>query len=314
LFTDAPALLATWKQYVQSDDKVKRHRDGGRWKEAWKVIAKGIVSTHNGDLHTALCTVVKPSQNHLLQYGERTVNECATAHLMEHQARTVLNIHDGMASFLRDLQENAERWMFVGQQTMLGLGLSDYDQKQYHQHILTVVQTYVDRERMFSFYGSLKPEIQTFIEDELHQAGQHLLLPKNGSEVATIEKVRSLAVLYETRGKNRANDMAKMLKTLGLEVPNDPKNPRREPNANTRWAAGKGGDGKGKGGKGRDRGGKGKDGKGKGGKGRNRNRCGGTARRRRKCPSIRTNALPASMARSTPTSSATAATSGATSR
>jgi hypothetical protein len=99
-----------------------------------------------------------------------------------------------------------------------------------------------------------------------------LLLPKNGSDVATIEKVRSLAVLYETRGKNRANDMAKMLKTLGLEVPNDPKNPRRKPNANTRWAAGKGGDGKGKGGKGRDGKGKGKDGKGKGGKGRNRNR------------------------------------------
>jgi hypothetical protein len=39
-----------------------------------------------------------------------------------------------------------------------------------------VVQTYVDRERMFSFYGSLNPEIQTFIEDELHQDGRHLLL------------------------------------------------------------------------------------------------------------------------------------------
>jgi hypothetical protein len=77
----------------------------------------------------------------------------------------------------------------------------------YHCDILAVVQTYVDRERMFSFCGSLNPEIQTFIEDELHQDGKHLLLPKNGSEVATIEKVRSLAVLYETRGKNRANDM-----------------------------------------------------------------------------------------------------------
>ena len=121
------------------------------------MIAKGIVSTHNGDLHAALRKAVRPSQSHLLQYGGRTVNEVATAHLLEHQARTVLNIHDGMASFLRDLQENAEQWKFAGQQTMLGLDLSEYEQKQYHHHILTVVQTYVDRERMFSFIWLSKP-------------------------------------------------------------------------------------------------------------------------------------------------------------
>ena len=200
---------------------------------------------------------------------------CDGPHLMEHQARTVLNIHDGMASFLRDLQENAERWMFAGQQTMLGLDLSDYDQKQYHQHILTVVQTYVDRERMFSFYGSLTSEIQTFIEDELQRGDRHLLLPTMSAaagEVATIEQVRKLAVLHETRSKNRATDLAKAIKALGIEVPNDPKNSRRKPTAAARWAAGKGGEGQGKGGKGRDGKGKGKDGKGKGGKGRSRNR------------------------------------------
>jgi hypothetical protein len=108
LFRGAPALEATWKQYVQSDEKVKEHRLKGEWKEAWLVIAKGIVSTHNGDLHTALRKAVKPSQSHLLQYGGRTVNECATAHLLEHRARTVLNLHDGVASLLRDLQEDAD--------------------------------------------------------------------------------------------------------------------------------------------------------------------------------------------------------------
>jgi hypothetical protein len=76
---------------------------------------------------------------------------------MEHQARTVLNIHDGMASFLRDLQEDAEQLQYVGQQTMLGFDLTEYEQKQSHLHILAVVQTYVDRERMFSFYWLSEP-------------------------------------------------------------------------------------------------------------------------------------------------------------
>jgi hypothetical protein len=56
---------------------------------------------------------------------------------------------------------------YVGQLTMLGLDITDYEGKQTHLHVLAVVQTYVDRERMFSFYGSLNPEIQTSIEDEV---------------------------------------------------------------------------------------------------------------------------------------------------
>jgi hypothetical protein len=70
-------------------------------------------------------------------------------------------------------------------------------------------------------------------------------------EVATIDQVRKLAVQHETRSKNRATDLAKAIKALGIEVPNDPRNSRRKPTAAARWAAGKGGEGKdGKGGKG----------------------------------------------------------------
>jgi ribosomal protein L37AE/L43A len=275
LFRDAPAFEATWKQYVQSNEKVKAYRLKGEWKEAWLVVAKGIVSSHNGDLHAALRKAVKPSQSNLLQYGERTVNDVATAHLQEHQARTVLNLHDGVASLLRILQEDADNLTYNGQLTMLGLDLTEYEGQQIHAQVLAVVQAHVDRERMFSFYGSLSPEIQTFIEDELQQSDRHLLLPTmfaSVDEVATIDQVRTLAVLHETRSKNRATDLAKAIKALGIEVPNDPKNSRRKPTAAARWAAGKGGEGQGKGGKGRDGKGKGKDGKGKGGKGRSRNR------------------------------------------
>jgi hypothetical protein len=95
LFSDAPAFEATWKQYVQSNEKVSAHRLKGEWKQAWLVVAKGIVSSHNGDLHAALRKATRPGQQNLLQFGDKTVNDIATAHLQEHQVRTVLNPSGG---------------------------------------------------------------------------------------------------------------------------------------------------------------------------------------------------------------------------
>jgi hypothetical protein len=64
-------------------------------------------------------------------------------------------------------------------------------------------------------YGALRTDIQTYVEDEI---GDDLL-----AHTSELEKVRSLAVQYEIRERNREKDTARLLRSLGIPVKRIPK-------------------------------------------------------------------------------------------
>ena len=77
LFSDAPELLATWRQTTQSDTQVLKLKELGKWREAWTLVAASIVAAHVGDRLMALRKKAKAPQ-HLLQHGDKTVARAST--------------------------------------------------------------------------------------------------------------------------------------------------------------------------------------------------------------------------------------------
>jgi ribosomal protein L37AE/L43A len=127
---------------------------------------------------------------------------------------------------------------------------------------------------MYTLYGSLKPALQTHVEDAEQREHGHRLMPKPGERVTTFEELKTSAAQCESRDNNRMRDMAAGLKSLGLDVPKDPKRKQNESKkqnepAWTRWVDSRAKGGK-KGGKGKSGGGKRGGGKRGGGKGGNR--------------------------------------------
>jgi hypothetical protein len=91
LFTAAPALLATFKQVTQSNEKVIALRRAAQWREAWAIVAQIIIATHTGDRHQAQRKWLKPA-GYLLQHGDKTVLDASTAQLEHVQSRNVLGL------------------------------------------------------------------------------------------------------------------------------------------------------------------------------------------------------------------------------
>jgi hypothetical protein len=113
LFSDAPELLATWRQTTQSDTKVRKK-------------AK--------------------APQHLLQHGDKTVAKIATAHLEDVQAAKVLGLWDPFATFLHDLEHDAKHCDGY-RVSLLGLDLTSRDDAATHHHVLELVRKYLDRQR-----------------------------------------------------------------------------------------------------------------------------------------------------------------------
>ena len=128
-----------------------------------------------------------------------------------------------------------------------------------HRHVLSLIRKYLDRQRALEFFGALRPEVQTYIENS--DSGKKLL-GSTADATFTWDEVRGLATEFETREQARDNDVARQLKKLGVDVPKQGKNGKG--NAQAKSVGGKGG---GKGGKG-----------GKGGRGNRRTRRQGSQR------------------------------------
>ena len=106
LFSEAPELLATWRQSTQSDTQVLQLKEHGQWREAWNLVTDSLVDAHVGDRLMALRKKVK-APNHLLQHGDKTVAKVATAHLDDVQASQVLGLWDSFATIIHDLDSDA---------------------------------------------------------------------------------------------------------------------------------------------------------------------------------------------------------------
>jgi hypothetical protein len=245
LFSDAPELLATWRQSTQRDTQVLKLKERGEWREAWTLVAASIVAAHVGDRLMALRKKVRAPQ-HLLQHGDKTVAKIATAHLEDVQAAKVLGLWDPLATLLHDLEYDAK--LCDGYRVFrLGLDLGRSEDLATHHHVMEFLCQYLDRQRALELFGALRPEIQTLIENS--ESGRKLL----GSCLDTAftwDEVLTLATEFETREKARDADVARQLKKLGVEVPKQGKGGR---NAQARRVGAKGKDGKGKGGRGGNR-------------------------------------------------------------
>ena len=250
LFKDAPELEASWEQATQGDTQVVLLKSQRRWREAWDLVAASIVAAHVGDRHMALRKKVKAPQQ-LLQHGDKTVAKTCTAHLEDVQAARVLGLWDHFATLKRDIIADAKSNNGYSV-SMLGIDLTSPEGRAGHDHILNVLDKYIDRQRALELFGALRPEIQTFIENS--PTGKKLLDTSAGD--LTWEEVRTLATEFETREKSRDQDLNRHLKKLGVEVPKQGKGGR---NAQSRSVGGKakgskGGKAKGsKGGKGNNR-------------------------------------------------------------
>jgi hypothetical protein len=284
LFEKAPDLLAVWEHYVLSDEKVRRLREQGKFKEAWIEVADGIMSANHGDCHAhqRKRKATRSYMHTLHQSGDRTVREVATAIMEETKARDVLGVFDGIRTLLKHVIADGkacEQGANYGV-TMFGLNLTrGYygEHREIHANIVRTLLKWADTQTMYTLYGSLRPALQTHVEDAEQREHGHRLMPKPGERVTTFEELKTSAAQCESRENNRMKDMAAGLKSLGLDVPKDPKkrhnsnqqktDERGKQPAWARWMDGKGkGKGKGKGGgKGGNRGGKGKGGGGKGG-------------------------------------------------
>ena len=251
LFSEAPELLATWRQSTQSDPQVLQLKEHGQWLEAWNLVRRSLVDAHVGDRLMALRKKVK-APNHLLQHGDKTVAKVATAHLDDVQACQVLGLWDSFATIIRDLDSDAADCDGF-HVTKLGFDLSDEAGLQAHHHVMEVLRTYLDRQRALELFGALRPDIQTFIENS--ESGKKLLRSCLNTNFGW-DEVRTLATEFETREKSRDADTARQLKKLGIDVPK-PGNGKGGRNAQARGVRG---GGKGKDGKGKGRNGKGQRG------------------------------------------------------
>jgi hypothetical protein len=99
--------------------------------------------------------------------------------------------------------------------SLFGFDLRDKKEKAFHDNILSVLAKYRDCSRALELYGALRSDIQTHVEDEI---GDDLL-----AHTSELEKVRSLAVRFEVRERNREKDMARRLRSLGLPAKRVPK-------------------------------------------------------------------------------------------
>jgi hypothetical protein len=163
LFSDAPELLATWKQATQSDTQVLKLKEQKKWRDAWTLVAASIVSAHVGDRLMALRKKLKAPQ-HLLQHGDKTVPKTATAHLEDVQASKVLGLWDHFATSLHDLENDAKTCDGY-KVSVLGLDLRNSEDLATHHHVMGLVRKYLDRQRALELFGALRPEIQTFVEN-----------------------------------------------------------------------------------------------------------------------------------------------------
>ena len=91
LFPEAPELLATWQQSVNSDAKVILLREQGRWKEAWDIVLEAIEVAHTGDRFAAQRLSCRPL-NDLQQHGDNQVAAVSQDLVEEDQSRTQLGL------------------------------------------------------------------------------------------------------------------------------------------------------------------------------------------------------------------------------
>jgi len=220
LFADAPALLATWRQVTQSDERVIALREEGRWKEAWTHAADAIIAAHVGDRHQEQRKRLKPAA-HLRQTDDMTVATTATVHLEDVQSREVLGLWDGIASLVRDLEQNALHSRHGI--SVLGIDLSCREGRKHHQRIMSVLHSYRDCQRALELYGALQEDHQTHLEDKMGKE----LLPSEGTPTATLAEVRACAQNYEAREHVRVQDTGRQLRSLGISVPKTPRSGAR---------------------------------------------------------------------------------------
>jgi hypothetical protein len=76
-------------------------RANGKYKEAWEVVAGGIMAANHGDCHAHQRKATRTFLHTLHQSGEKTVRETATALLEETKAREVLGVFDGIRTLLK---------------------------------------------------------------------------------------------------------------------------------------------------------------------------------------------------------------------
>jgi hypothetical protein len=190
LFSDAPELLATWRQSTQSGTQVLRLKELGQWREAWTVVSASIVAAHVSDRLMALRKKVK-APNHLLQHGGKTVAQVATAHLEDGQAAKVWGLWDPFATIIHDIEFDAEQCDGYSV-SRLGLDLTNPADLATHHHALAFFREYLDRQRALELFGALRPEIQTFIENS--ESGKKLL----GSCLHTTLTLRESIKIYAT--------------------------------------------------------------------------------------------------------------------
>jgi hypothetical protein len=93
LFPEAPELLATWQQSVNSDAKVILLREQGRWKEAWDIVMEAIEVAHTGDRFAAQRLACR-FRNSLRQHGDKLVATVSQSQALveEDQSRTQLGL------------------------------------------------------------------------------------------------------------------------------------------------------------------------------------------------------------------------------
>ena len=126
-----------------------------------------------------------------------------TAHLEDVQAARVLGLWDHFATLRRDIIADAKSNTGYSV-SMLGIDLTSPEGRAGNDHILRVLDKYIDRQRALELFGALRPEIQTFIENS--PTGKKLLDASAGD--LTWEEVRTLATEFETREKLRDQDVA----------------------------------------------------------------------------------------------------------
>ena len=234
LFEDAPDLKATWERVTQSDEKVVAARNDGEFEKAWSLVAEAMIVAHTGDRHAAHRRVlgVRPG---LAQNKDKTVAATATGLLEDAQSKLKLGLWDGIATLLADLEQDAAS---APLHSLFGLNLQSDEDRATHAHIVNVLRQYVDKQRALELYGALRSDAKTYLEDEM---GDELL-----NHTATLAEVRSKAVMFETRERNRANDLTRQLKLLGLDPSSGGGKGKKATTNQVTGGGGKGGGGKGR--------------------------------------------------------------------
>ena len=108
------------------------------------------------------------SRVHILVMGDKTVREVATTIMEETKAREVLGAFDGIRTLLKHVIEDGEACMQGANYgvTMMGLNVVKYgEHRQLHANIVKTISKWADTQIMYTLYGSLKPALQTHVED-----------------------------------------------------------------------------------------------------------------------------------------------------